>query len=402
MLRSIKVDAPAFKRANKKSAGGLDGEGVEQAIKSIGIEILAGSQAGQKPQLPDELIAAHRKLAEDLAKRDKELKKDGRAKGSEFAKAVLGDYDGRMKVLEKECGETDEERDGMDEADMDRFRKQSTPMRIDGEDQGPTNLWTSTWRHAVLEGGRRWLLECLDEADANNKKKGLGGRIADLVSDDDRRREKILGEMECPRAVADKITTRHLKGEALELLTCFLASVWGECEMQDYTNGTKDCPRFVKTKVVKVFMSGAPVGSAFRLEDGYLVRLLGEGDDKRKLAEKLESHCRSDRAFDVIVVLEEVPGRGAPGGQAVNGTAAVVATRPPAYHFKVIQCKARKNLSASVNISKYVAYWASLFPLAKNAGSLVRLDWVSTCYNVKSVDSRRETLHPSRTMGRSV
>ena len=384
MLRSVQLDVPAFKRENKESAGGLRGIKVDEAIKSIGKEIC--DAASKSP--PKELITAHENLAAALAKRDKELKRDDRAKGSKYAKAVLGDYDRRMLVLDKECGETDEEQDDMDAADKERFtdmqrvEEQSTPMQIDGEDQGDRGGWASTWRHAVHEGGRRWMVECLGDTS-----KGLARRLVDLVADDEDRRARVLGGMDCPEDIRSRITTRHLKGEALELLTCYLATVWGECDMQDYINGSIDCPRFVKTKVVKVLMSGAPTGSPFRLEDGYLTRLLGGGEkkDHRELARKLESHCRSDRAFDVIVVLEEVGGRGAdhPADDPADDPANA---RPPTYHFQVIQCKARKNLNAAVDINKYVAYWASLFPLAKRTGSLVRLDWVSTCYNVKSVE----------------
>jgi hypothetical protein len=89
----------------------------------------------------------------------------------------------------------------------------------------------------------------------------------------------------------------------------------------------------------------------------------------------------------VIVVLEEVGGRGAADPAADPATdPADAGPKKKTYHFQVIQCKARKNLNAAVDIKKYVAYWASLFPLAKRTGSLVRLDWVSTCYNVKSVE----------------
>jgi len=90
MLRSVQLDVPAFKRENKESAGGLQGNGVEEAIESIGKEIC--DAASKSKSLPEELITAHSKLAEDLAERDKKLKKDGRAKGSECAKAVLGHY----------------------------------------------------------------------------------------------------------------------------------------------------------------------------------------------------------------------------------------------------------------------------------------------------------------------
>ncbi|MEO2192952.1 MAG: hypothetical protein ABGY24_10940, partial [bacterium] len=373
MLRSVELDVTAFKRENKKSAGGLRGTGVEQAIESIGKEIPDAAT------LPEELITAHKELAEALAKRDKELKKDGRAKGAQYADAILGDYDHRMLVLDKEGGETDEEQVDMDAADMERFGEQSTPMQIDGEDQGDrgggVSLWVSTWRHAVHEAGRRWMVECL--GDTSN---GLERRLVSLVADDEDRRARVLQGMGCPEEISNRITTRHLKGEALELLTCYLANVWGECDMQDYINGSIDCPRFVKTKVVKVLMSGAPTGSPFRLEDGYITGLLG--GESRELAQKLESHCRSDRAFDVIVVLEEVGGRGAADPATDPADAR---PKKKTYHFQVIQCKARKNLNAAVDIKQYVAYWASLFPLAKRTGSLVRLDWVSTCYNVKSV-----------------
>ncbi|MCP4740959.1 MAG: hypothetical protein GY871_01840, partial [Actinomycetales bacterium] len=164
MLRSVELDVPAFKRENKESAGGLQGNGVKPAIESIRKEI---RDATLPKSLPKELITAHKELAEALAKRDKELKKDGRAEGAQYADAILGDYDRRMLVLDKEGGETDEEQVDMDAADMERFGEQSIPMQIDGGDQGDrgggVSTWVSTWRHAVHEAGRRWMVECLGD-----------------------------------------------------------------------------------------------------------------------------------------------------------------------------------------------------------------------------------------------
>jgi hypothetical protein len=104
MLRSVELDEPAFKRENKESAGGLRGTEVEQAIESIGEEIRDAASLPESLPGFQELITAHKELAEELAKRDKELKKDGRAKGTQYAKAILGDYDRRILVLERSAG----------------------------------------------------------------------------------------------------------------------------------------------------------------------------------------------------------------------------------------------------------------------------------------------------------
>jgi hypothetical protein len=160
----------------------------------------------------------------------------------------------------------------------------------------------------VHEGGRQWLVECLGD-----ESKSLPLRIADLVSDDEGRTKRILGRIDWVAGPTENaaITSRHLKGEALELLACYLPMVRGECEMQDYLNGSPEDPQHVSTTVEKVIMSNAPVGSPFRLpEEGYFTELLGAAGDPKKqaLAYALESYCLRDRAFDVIVVLKEAGG----------------------------------------------------------------------------------------------
>ena len=178
-----------------------------------------------------------------------------------------------------------------------------------------------------------------------------------------------------------------MKGEALELLACYLPRVRGECQITDYLNGSPEDPRHVSTTVERVIMSSAPVGSPFRLpEEGYFSTLLGGGNDPKKedLATALESYCLRDRAFDVIVVLKEaLSDKENSREDSNNDSNGINGSR---YHFQVMQCKLRQKKGAAVKIAGYVGHLASLVELAKEAGSLVRLDWVSTCYRVKALE----------------
>ena len=374
MLRSLCVDEKLFKEFNRTKYKDKPG-GVEGALERVRNEVEARNVG---TPFPEDLKQQHVKLGQRLDERDKALRAERRATGGALAKQVLADYDAEIRQVDGWI-EDDTEQRAMDEADGARSSRHHDSHSSIPDTEA---FWASTWRHAVHEGGRRWLVECLE-----NPSKSLSDRIEVLVSDDEDRTSRILREIGWD---ADTHTTaimsRHLKGEALELLACYLPRVRGKCEIMDYLSGSPEDPRHVSTTVERVIMSSAPVGSPFRLpEEGYFSNLLGGENDAKKeeLAKALESYCLMDRAFDVIVVLKEALPDEENSREDSNNDSNINGSR---YHFQVMQCKLRQKKGAAIKIAGYVGHLARLVELAKEAGSLVRLDWVSTCYRVKALE----------------
>tara|TARA_Y100001954_G_scaffold238270_1_gene305081 strand:- start:190 stop:3945 length:3756 start_codon:yes stop_codon:yes gene_type:complete len=255
----------------------------------------------------------------------------------------------------------DQEEDDMDAAD----EKRHVPSASKDSDD-----WNANFKTAVHEAGRRLFARSFTSG------RSIEDAMKMCFSADETRTQNILAEFDVPSSF--NISYKHVMGEALELMSCYLSRVDTRVDLRDYlTEEQSSCgdrdgePVFVECKVHKCFMSCAPPRSPFcmtRRDTEELVAAFGGNDDAWKLAEKLFDQSRRDRFFDVLIILKDLQTEGR-------------------YHIQAVQCKARTHFDAYIDIAKYVGHQFAIYEMAKKVNSLVRLDWVANIFSCKQTEA---------------
>ena len=251
-------------------------------------------------------------------------------------------------------------------ADERRRERDGSETETDPETRG----WNDNFKLAVHEAGRRWLARSFQR-----------GRPFDecmkmCFSNDDERVHAIFSEFGASASELN-VSYKHVMGEALELLVCYLSKIQTRVHMRDYLDEEKygadrksRTPVFVECEVYKCFMSSAPVGSPWRMmrkDCEHLMEILGGSEEAKQLAERLYDQSRHDRFFDVLVILKDLNNDGR-------------------FHIQAVQCKARTQFEAYIDISKYVGHQFVIAKMAERLNSLVRLDWVANTYACKQAE----------------
>ena len=241
----------------------------------------------------------------------------------------------------------------------------------EGETDAETHGWNANFKLAVHEAGRRWFARSFQR-----------GRPFDecmkmCFSRDDERVHAILSEFGASASELN-VSYKHVMGEALELLVCYLSEIQPRVEMRDYlaeaqygANHETRPPVFVECEVYKCFMSGVPVGSPWRMmqkDYKHLVEIFGGCEEAKKLADTLHSQSQYDRFFDVLLILKDLNNEGR-------------------FHIQAVQCKARTRFEAYINISQYIGYQSAIADMAEKLNCLVRLDWVTNTYDCKQAEA---------------
>ena len=285
-----------------------------------------------------------------------ELKEDG----DELPDPVkaLKAYDETMEAMSQPV---DREKDDMDAAD----KKRHVPSTLEASDE-----WNANFKMAVHEAGRRLFARCFTSG------RSIQDAIKMCFSADEKQTQNILADFDVPSSF--NISYKHVMGEALELMFCYLSRVDTRVDLHDYlageqsSGGDKDGERvFVECKVHKCFMSSAPSRSPFCMTGGdkeELVTAFGGNGDARKLAETLFSQSQHDRFFDVLIILKDL--------QAEDR-----------YHIQAVQCKARTHFGAYIDIAKYLGHQYAIYEMAKKVDVLVRLDWVTNTFKCKQTEA---------------
>ena len=285
---------------------------------------------------------------------------------------ALADYDRIIERWSEDHGDFDSEKAEMDAADRDRHQEVPPPEdRMDIDD-----YWASSFKTAVHEGARQLLARVFDRS------RPIEDCLVDLFRKDEARAAEILADfgIDEQRMHELGIASSHVMGEALELLYCYLSSVRKIAELRDYLAEQQQYVDsdtnilYKECEVVQVFMSSAPHGSPFRMTEedrDAISAALGNStpyslswqQKAEKLAKHLYSNALKDRFFDVLVWLKDEHGKA---------------------HFQVAQCKARKEWTASMDISKYAGrQFAARQHGADALGSLMCLEWVSNVFHCK-------------------
>ena len=182
------------------------------------------------------------------------------------------------------------------------------------------------------------------------------------------------------------ITSRGLMGEAFELFSALSWKQKGTTSLRDYIdigrreqevggdqqNRQQTLPGFVSCRVMQCFMSEAPRESSFRMrqEDCETICHAIRNQVSEELQTKAENfvdelyeHMSRDHGYDVLVWLKE---------EVCQSTG-----ESDKQHFLLLQCKARSDLEAKVDPSKYIADTYNLQLLATDVGCLAPLVWCS-------------------------
>lgn len=273
---------------------------------------------------------------------------------------ALEEYDREISTMSQSL---DEEEAVMEEADRAR-REQHRCDSVDA-----TDGWNVNFKAAVHEAGRRLF------ARSFQSERSIEEAIQMCFSADESQTRDILAEFDVPSSF--NISYKHVMGEALELMVCYLSRVETRVDLRDYLaekqyedEDGEPIVTFVECEVYKCFMSSAPPGSPFRmtredLED--LATAFGGSEDAWQLADRLFDQSRFDRFFDVLVILKDLENAGR-------------------YHIQAIQCKARTQFDAYIDISKYVGHQFAIYEMASKLNALVCLDWVSNVILCKQVE----------------
>lgn len=275
----------------------------------------------------------------------------------------LTSYDRELRELRQS---QDPEELDIAAADERRRERDESEVETDAETHG----WNANFKLAVHEAGRRWFARSFQR-----------GRPFDecmkmCFSDDDERVHAILSEFGASASELN-VSYKHVMGEALELLVCYLSKIQTRVHMRDYlveeqygADHKSRTPVFVECEVYKCFMSSAPVGSPWRMmrkDCEHLMEILGGSEVAEQLAERLYDQSRHDRFFDVLVILKDLNNDGR-------------------FHIQAVQCKARTQFEAYIDISKYVGHQFVIAKMAERLNSLVRLDWVANTYACKQAE----------------
>ena len=274
---------------------------------------------------------------------------------------ALREYDEKMSAL---AGPTDPdpEEEEMDAADARRRKRDQSDPTSDG--------WNVNFKTAVHEAGRRLLARCF-QGDQT-----IEHAMKMCFSKDQTQTDEILAEFDAPSSL--HISYKHVIGEALELLMCYLSRVETRVDLRDYlaeeqlrSKGGESRSVFVECRVHKCFMSSAPVGSPFRMThkdyEG-LAMAFGGSDTAWELAAKLYDQSLHDRFFDVLIIMKDLE-------------------HAERYHIRAIQCKARTQFDAFIDISKYVGHQFAMLRMASEVNALLRLDWVANVFSCKQAES---------------
>ena len=274
-------------------------------------------------------------------------------------RAALREYDDEIVAMSQS---KDPEEDGMEEADNRRHDRDGEP--------GPTgNDWNANFETAVHEAGRILFARAFHELDGS-----IDDAMKMCFSADEAQTKGILAEFDVPDWF--NISYKHVMGEALELMMCYLSRVEKRQDMRDYLAERRegveeDSPIFVKCEVHKCFMSAAPAGSPFRMKEedkNELAAAFGGTEDAWRLANRLYDQAQRDRFFDVLVVLKDLD------------------ASHPRHHIRAIQCKARSDFNSYINIARYVGHAAAVRDMADKVDALICLDWVANVYACKQAE----------------
>jgi len=275
----------------------------------------------------------------------------------------LANYDRELQELRQS---QDAEEADMTAADERRRERDASEVETEAETYG----WNANFKLAVHEAGRRWFARSFQR-----------GRPFDecmkmCFSDDDERVHAILSEFGASASELN-VSYKHVMGEALELLVCYLSKIQTRVHMRDYLaeaqygdDHMSRTPVFVECEVYKCFMSSAPVGSPWRMmrkDCAHLAEIFGGGEEAEQLAERLYDQSLRDRFFDVLLILKDLNNEGR-------------------FHIQAVQCKARTQFEAYIDISKYVGHQFVIANMAEKLNSLVRLDWVANTYDCKQAE----------------
>jgi hypothetical protein len=272
-----------------------------------------------------------------------------------------------------------------------------------------------SFKRIVHEAARRLLVMSIrgSSSDGNNPDVELAMEsICDKDADGNRMRTIIQGIGEGIDASKLGIIPKHLMGEALELFCAHVYKLRETVELRDYlaedrkvvyaadaiekasqqeghqssnddlmeidddvdsSKSSKSSPGrlFVTGKVKKCWISGAPSGTPFHMnemdrtelrnaleEQGEVMEVGEEVVDD--LATALCNHMRQDKGFDVLVWVQNSD------GNSKNKN-----------HFIAAQCKARSEFEAHVDAKGYVSHAAELQIKAQPLRCLVPLLWCS-------------------------
>ena len=300
---------------------------------------------------------------------------DGVVDGALFdGTAHLESYDRELNSMSQPF---DVEESDMLEADARRHARVEGggDVRDATFDEDVEEYWNSNFKTAVHEAGRRLF------AQSFTRGRHIDESIATCFSSNEQQICAILADFGAP--VALNISYKHVMGEALELMVCYLSKVQKTVHMRDYLaerrrgNMPSEDERaaiFVECEVYKCFMSSAPRRSPFhmtRKDRDQLADAFGGSPAAERLADKLFDQSMRDRFFDVLVILKDIDNDGR-------------------YHIRAIQCKARTHFEAYVDISKYVGHQFATAIVAEELDVLVRLDWVSNVFSCKQTEGNED------------
>ena len=142
---------------------------------------------------------------------------------------ALREYDEKMSAL---AGPTDPdpEEEEMDAADARRRKRDQSDPTSEG--------WNVNFKTAVHEAGRRLLARCF-QGDQT-----IEHAMKMCFSKDQTQTDEILAEFDAPSSL--HISYKHVIGEALELLMCYLSRVETRVDLRDYLAEEQ-----LRSKVVK-------------------------------------------------------------------------------------------------------------------------------------------------------
>ena len=363
-----KVDARGT--SGKVDAGGKHPQGLTTPVKAPRLEksVTVPAMRGAMASAPQAFAcrAGLTNTPEPVAGLTSSGEKTPASTSAEFTGATevgvdeqLAAYDQEIRVL-RQSQDVEE----MDMVEADARRRQHA--EVDAKDHG----WNANFKLAVHEGGRRLF------AQSFKRGRPFDECMKMCFSNDDERIHQILSEFGASASELN-VSYRHVMGEALELMVCYLSKIQHRVHMRDYLVEESDgrdhkarTPFFVECEVYKCFMSSAPAGSPWRMarEDcEHLVEIFGGCEDARQLAERLYDQSQRDRFFDVLLILKDL-------------------TNDGRFHIQAVQCKARTQFEAYIDISKYVGHQFVIANMAEKLNSLVRLDWIANTYCCKQAE----------------
>ncbi|KAL4854330.1 hypothetical protein ACK3TF_004858 [Chlorella vulgaris] len=240
------------------------------------------------------------------------------------------------------------------------------------------------FKEAVHTGSLKLLIAAIESSRQGGGAPDAESTLRSMCTPDSTEMKGALAAV-CPHL---GITHAHLMGEALELLTAHAFLQRDVVTIRNYLHkGANNTTTFVQCSVERCFISAAPKGSPFHMTDRdrdelretlrtHVVNVKSnctgqdeEREEIEKAANLLSQHMKKDCAFDVLVCLKEVD-------------------TPEACHFIVVQCKARSDFTAHVDVWRYVCHANDLQKQLKKLRILAPLLWCSNVFTNHAFKSR--------------